>query len=419
VEEAGSVVLEGVPPWVFCYGTPAPHGGTVGRTTMKLGACVRRLGFSVWDRLHGAPVHHHLEKLEQAQTVSPEELELWQRERLHALLCHARDTTDFYRQLIPQDLSPEESFNVVHALPLMTKAQIKADPEAFMSGAFPCTRLHRGTTSGSTGTPLVFWMDRFRRARVRAEILYFGRWAGYEIGMRHCYLRYLFGRPKGFLQRWLENQLIIDTTSVDEAKLEKIRTLLTRSRTQVLISHPSVLSLLAQHCLRRGIPFRDFSMRAVISVGAPLLPETRASIEEAFGCPVFDRYSAWEFGVIASECERQQLHLNAGSLYIEFLPHEGHRPTAAGEPTRFVVTDLFNYGMPFIRYEIEDVVVLDRNLVPTVVSLPSSRRSTAVWSIRSRPQTAHGWTRWASKPCCEISMRSDSFSSSNSLRVAI
>ncbi|MCK4598777.1 hypothetical protein KAU37_02960 [Candidatus Bipolaricaulota bacterium] len=104
---------------------------------MKLGACVRRLGFSVWDRLHGAPVHHHLEELEQAQTVSPEELELWQRERLYALLCHARDTTDFYRQLIPQDLSPEESFNVVHALPLMTKAQIKADPEAFMAGAFP------------------------------------------------------------------------------------------------------------------------------------------------------------------------------------------------------------------------------------------------------------------------------------------
>ncbi|MCK4598776.1 hypothetical protein KAU37_02955 [Candidatus Bipolaricaulota bacterium] len=27
VEEAGSVVLEGVPPWVFCYGTPARSVG--------------------------------------------------------------------------------------------------------------------------------------------------------------------------------------------------------------------------------------------------------------------------------------------------------------------------------------------------------------------------------------------------------
>lgn len=327
---------------------------------MNLAVAARRLGFSVWDWLHGAPVHRHLEELERAQSMSYKELELWQSERLHALLCHARDTTDFYRPLVPRDFPPEGSLEVLRSLPVVTKKQIKAKPEAFISSVFPRTRLHRGTTSGSTGSPFVFWMDHNRRARVRAEILYFGRWAGYEIGMRHCYLRYLFGRPKGFLQRWLENQLIIDTTSVDEARLEKIRTLLIRSRTEVLVSHPSVLNLLAKHCLDRIRPSRDFSLRSVISVGEPLLSATRASIEEAFGCLAFDRYGTWEFGVLASECEKQRLHVNVGSLYIELLPHEGHYPTAVGEPTQLIVTDLFNYGMPFLRYELGDVVVLDR-----------------------------------------------------------
>ncbi len=105
-------------------------------------------------------------------------------------------------------------------------------------------------------------------------------------------------------------------------------------------------------------------MRSVITIGEPLLPATRASIEEAFRCAVFERYSASEVGLIAGECESHRLHINVGSLYVERFALQGCGPRAAGEPGRLVVTDLFNFGMPFIRYELEDEVVLDEDTCP-------------------------------------------------------
>jgi phenylacetate-CoA ligase len=80
-------------------------------------------------------------------------------------------------------------------------------------------------------------------------------------------------------------------------------------------------------------------------------------IEEAFGCKVFDRYGSEEVALIASECERHEgMHLNIEHLYIEFLREDG-TAAAAGEEGAIVITDLFNRGMPFIRYSIGDVGV--------------------------------------------------------------
>jgi phenylacetate-CoA ligase len=48
------------------------------------------------------------------------------------------------------------------------------------------------------------------------------------------------------------------------------------------------------------------------------------------------------------------MHVNADRLIVEFLDKEGC-PVLPGQPGRVIVTDLFNYAMPFIRYDIEDL----------------------------------------------------------------
>ena len=53
---------------------------------------------------------------------------------------------------------------------------------------------------------------------------------------------------------------------------------------------------------------------------------------------------------MAAQCERRQgLHVTAENLIVEVVDDEG-RPVAAGVEGRVVVTDLFNYAMPFVRY---------------------------------------------------------------------
>src|SRR5256714_9638865 len=61
--------------------------------------------------------------------------------------------------------------------------------------------------------------------------------------------------------------------------------------------------------------------------------------------------------LIGGECDRHEgLHLTAENLLVEILDDEG-RPTPEGEEGNVVITDLFNYGMPFIRYAIGDRAV--------------------------------------------------------------
>jgi len=69
-----------------------------------------------------------------------------------------------------------------------------------------------------------------------------------------------------------------------------------------------------------------------------------------FGAPVFETYGSREFTFIAGECDRHQgLHVSMENLLVEILDDDG-RPTPAGEEGNVVITDLSNYGMPFIRY---------------------------------------------------------------------
>src|SRR5690606_25431630 len=90
--------------------------------------------------------------------------------------------------------------------------------------------------------------------------------------------------------------------------------------------------------------------RSVIVGAEKLYPFQRKLIEEAFAAPVFETYGSREFMLIAAECDRHEgLHLTSEHLLVEILDEDG-RPTPAGEAGNVVITDLYNFGMPFIRY---------------------------------------------------------------------
>ena len=77
--------------------------------------------------------------------------------------------------------------------------------------------------------------------------------------------------------------------------------------------------------------------------------------------------------LLGAECERHEgLHLTAEQTLLEIVDDEGH-PVAPGTEGNVVVTDLYNYGMPFIRYRIGDVGSLDRSACACGRSLPRIR----------------------------------------------
>jgi phenylacetate-coenzyme A ligase PaaK-like adenylate-forming protein len=115
--------------------------------------------------------------------------------------------------------------------------------------------------------------------------------------------------------------------------------------------YPSTLYALAKEA-RRG-RLRIAPARIGVA-GEPLLPEIRAALEETWKVPVINIYGASEFGGHVSCGLGPGLHLSDDLVIIEPVDAAG-RPVARGVCSdKIYVTNLFNYTMPFIRYEVTD-----------------------------------------------------------------
>jgi phenylacetate-CoA ligase len=115
---------------------------------------------------------------------------------------------------------------------------------------------------------------------------------------------------------------------------------------------PYSLNLVAKYILANHLDC--LTVKGIITTGELLYDHQRNCLEKAFSCKVFNSYGSRETGLIAQECNQHDgLHMNMESLFIEFLDSSG-APVREGELGQIVVTDLLNFGMPLIRYQIDD-----------------------------------------------------------------
>jgi phenylacetate-CoA ligase len=327
------------------------------------GAFHRRVIYPIWSRKDGDYALDYLREFERTQYLSPERLRELQWERLQRLVRHAYDRCPYYRErwgaagIGPDDLRGFEDFA---RLPLVSKRDIQERAEDMARDDLPRDRLVQNRTGGSTGEPLVFYLDRDRvRSRAASSIRH-DRWAGKDIGTLYASI---WGHRRdhvplstawaAFRERWIYRILSLDASSLSAGTLREFTDRLRRARPEVYVAYANAIYLLARFLREENI--RDVPRpRAIIATAEVLEPDRRALIESVFGCPVFDRYGCREVSIIASECaEHDGLHLNAEGLYVEIL--KDGRPAAAGEPGEVVVTDLLNTGMPLIRYRIRDL----------------------------------------------------------------
>ena len=95
-------------------------------------------------------------------------------------------------------------------------------------------------------------------------------------------------------------------------------------------------------------------LKAVWTVSENVDDSLRAACRDAFGCRIVSNYTAGETGYIALQCPLGQgYHVMSEVIRVEILDADG-LACAPGEIGRVVVTPLYNYAMPLLRYEIGD-----------------------------------------------------------------
>ena len=115
-------------------------------------------------------------------------------EDIEARLASGAPSTDRLEALLHCAVAfyaPCRGFGSLQDFPVINKTVSKTQYEAFRPDAFPGTRLHVMSTSGSTGTPLSVLQNLAKRHRVLGEMICFGRRARYQVGDRFVFTRVL------------------------------------------------------------------------------------------------------------------------------------------------------------------------------------------------------------------------------------
>lgn len=329
------------------------------------------------------PTFRHWRELEASQWWAPDRLRELQVERLRALLRHARDTSPWYRSTWAEaGLEPDavESVDDLRRWPMIDRGTIRANRTAMQSTTHRDALIHKAT-GGSSGTPLEFDLDRASNDRRMGAWHRGYSWAGAGPGTRQWYL---WGVPASSTPGWrkrklrLYDKLYRRTTAncfeLSEARLDDFVRSLARTRPHVIVAYTNALYAFARMLEERAIvPATPHS----IVVGAEQLHQfQRDTIERVFAAPVFETYGSREFMLIAAECpEHDGLHLNSEHHVVEIVDEAGV-PVPDGVEGDVLVTDLTNYGMPFIRYANGDRAIAQAGGCACGRSLPRLARVT-------------------------------------------
>lgn len=270
---------------------------------------------------------------------------------LSNLLIYVKSEVSYYSNIEPK----------ISNYPIVNKTIIRANFKDFQSKLYADKPKVNMTTSGSTGTPFTVYQDLNKKARNHADTLYFGELAGYELGNKLYYLK-IWTKQK-MAKPWMykfQNIVPVDVIDLNEEKVHQMVKEMEASKDKVsLLGYVSALEHFIRYSEKRNIPKIKANIVSVITMSEGLSKETKLKLEKIFGCPVVSRYSNLENGIIAQQEKNSDLFLvNTASYLVEIFHPNKNELIPNGQIGRIVVTDLFNYTMPMIRYDTGDLGML-------------------------------------------------------------
>jgi phenylacetate-CoA ligase len=322
---------------------------------------IRRVLFPVVQKKWHPSARRYLVELRRYEFASLESIETIQWRRLQAMIRHAALHVPYYRKLFrshglePRDIaSPGD----LARLPILTKATLQEKLDELFAENLDRKAGLPNASGGSTGTPVQFFQDGEYWDRAYANQWFVESWWGIRPGDRTASL---WGADRDIPDQSLRERFwgeigqlrVCNAFALTLPRMERFAKMLVAWQPRYVIGYASALEIFARFVLDR--PELRIRAHAIKTTADVLTDERRKVIELAFGCPVYNFYGSREINNLAAECPaRSGLHVNALTRYIEVVDDAGNA-LPPGVPGRILLTDLSNYFMPLIRYEIQDI----------------------------------------------------------------
>ena len=302
-----------------------------------------------------------LHQLDQTQYLPVDAIVSAQFAQLRALAGYHYGNNAWFKQrmdaagLKPDDLTDHAQ---LRKLPVLHRYDIQRGGKELVNAKTPQSHGPTWTnkTSGSSGEPVVItktalsslfwaahsmrdhrWNDRDTRSRlasIRADIketMEVPSWGSPASEL------YVTGPALGMF-----NGLDIDI------QLDKVRAF----RPNILLIYPNNLDGFCEIWERDGYDLD--CIEHIKTIGETVRPELRDRVKRITGLDIEDVYSSNECGTMAIQCPESGLYHEMSETVIVEIIREDGEPAQPGEEGRLVITDLHNFAMPIIRYQIND-----------------------------------------------------------------
>jgi phenylacetate-CoA ligase len=313
------------------------------------------------DIVFGTEVAKHLRFFEKSQWWNPKELDEYQNKKLRAVMKHAYRNVPFYHNLFKSlNLYPDDikTMNDLSKLPILTKEKIRKNPESFLAKNIKKTSMIRGATSGSSGKVFEYWIDKNVLGVSRALGLRAWEFAGYTVGDRIVTIAGSSLLPKKMTHLMkitlkANRNLPLSSYNMDNEKIKNYVHKIIKFKPKFIRGYPSSIAIIANYLLENDI--HEIKPLAVMTTAETLYNRERERISEVFDCDVFDQCGCNDGGENLSECkEHVGYHIAVERAIHEFV-NEANEPISNNEISHIILTDLWNFAMPLIRYDAGDI----------------------------------------------------------------
>ena len=321
-----------------------------------------------------------------ANKLSIEERKHVQQQRLQKLVQYAKDNSPYFAEKYDE---LGESFTL-QDLPVTNKVELMScfnewvtdgditleKVERFMDNKDNIGRkldnkylVH--TTSGSTGNPAVVLYDEttmnvvsaiavlrsFARIEDMKKFLRKGKKTVGLFADGGFYLGCGTVRYNQLRMPWKKDQIIVDVRK----PMGEIVARLNDFQPVMLGGYPTALELLIDEQRSGRLQIEPV---IIMTGGEYLSDDLRKQLAATFNCYVQTNYSCTEGGTIACECREGHFHINEDWVIVEPVDEQNNAVPYGQLAHKLLLTNLFNYTQPFIRYELTDRAILHNEPCP-------------------------------------------------------
>ncbi|MBK8335774.1 MAG: phenylacetate--CoA ligase family protein [Sterolibacteriaceae bacterium] len=279
-----------------------------------------------------------------------DELESHQLTHLKVLLLRAYEKSAFYREKFDRHGIHPSSIRTLQDLarvPPLSKDELLANVDGIQLDG-DGEKLFFSETSGSSGTPLVFYRNADWDAWHRAAVLRGYDWYCVRPWERNGYLWgyniSLKRRLKVRLLDALQNRFRLFSYKDDE-----INRFAGRLKSATYLEGYSSMIYEVAKRINRGVGVRPSNLKMVKGTSEKIFPQYQDEVQKALGRRMISEYGAAEAGIIAFECPSGSMHMTMETVIVEV------------ENNEVIVTNLVSKSFPIIRYKLGDYVEVDTN----------------------------------------------------------